>query len=153
MQEHNKAPLRATAMCPSNLSIPTSPSLASSLNIADIEAIYQQVLFRNSIALAITLGNHSWFFDTACSNYITPDESQFSDKAPLVHPISIYNSDGTPMPVSKKGTISTPCLSLSETFHIPKLSFNLVSVGQLCELGVDILFTNHGMDMQDPQMG
>ena len=45
MQEQNKAPpLRAAAMCPSNLSIPTSPSLASSLTIADIEAVVQQIL-------------------------------------------------------------------------------------------------------------
>ena len=48
------------------------------------------------------------------------------------------------MPLSHKGTISTPSLFLSDTFHIPKLSLNLLSVGQLCELGVDILFTNHG---------
>ena len=35
-------------------------------------------------------------------------------------------------------------------FHIPKLSLNLLSIGQLCELGVDILFTNHVVDVQDP---
>ena len=57
------------------------------------------------------------------------------------------------MPVSHKGTISSPCLSLSDTFHIPKLSLNLLSVGQLCELGIDLLFTNHGMDVQDPRTG
>ena len=55
------------------------------------------------------------------------------------------------MPVSHKGTISSPCLSLSDTFHIPKLSLNLLSVSQLCELGVDLLFTNHGVDVQDPR--
>ena len=55
------------------------------------------------------------------------------------------------MPVSHKGTISSPCLSLSDTFHIPKLSLNLLFVGQLCELGVDLLFTNHGVDVQDPR--
>ena len=82
---------------------------------------------------------------------MTPDETQFSNKAPLAHPISIYTADGTPMPASDKGTISTPSLSFSDTFHIPKLSFNLLSVGQLCELGVDILFTNHGVDVQDPR--
>ena len=27
----------------------------------------------------------------------------------------------------------------------------MLSVGQLCELGVDLLFTNHGVDVQDPQ--
>ena len=51
---------------------------------------------------------------------MTPDESQFSDKTPLEHPITIYIADGTPMPVSHKGTISTPSLSLSDTFQTPK---------------------------------
>ena len=83
---------------------------------------------------------------------MTPDESQFSDKAPLEHPITIYTADETPMPVSHKGTISSHCLSLSDTFHIPKLFLNLLFVGQLCELDVDLLFTNHGVDVQDPQI-
>ena len=82
---------------------------------------------------------------------MTPDKSQFSNKALLEHPITIYTTDGTPMPVSHKGTISSPCLSLSDTFHIPKLSLNLLSIGQLYELGLDLLFTNHGVDVQDPQ--
>ena len=82
---------------------------------------------------------------------MTHDESQFSNKAPLKHPITIYIADGTPMPVSHKGTISSPCLSLSDTIHIPKLSLNLLSVGQLCELGIDLLFTNHSVDVQDPR--
>ena len=82
---------------------------------------------------------------------MTPDESQFSDKAPLEHPITIYTADGTPMPVSHKR--SSHCLSLNDTFHIPKLSLNLLSIGQLCELGVDLLFTNHGVDVQDPRTG
>ena len=84
---------------------------------------------------------------------MTPNELQFSDKAPLAHPISICTADGTPMPVSHKGTISTPNLSLSDTFYIPKLSLNLLSISQLYELGVDILFTNHGIDVQDPWTG
>ena len=82
-----------------------------------------------------------------------PDESQFFDKTPLEYPITIYNADGTPMPVSHNGTITSTCLSLSDTFHIPKLSLNLLSVGQLCELGINLLFTNHGVDVQDPRTG
>ena len=86
-------------------------------------------------------------------DHMTRNELQFSDKAPLAHPTSIYTADGTLMLVSHKGIIYTPSLSLSDTFHIPKLSFNLLSVGQLCVLGVDILFTNHGVDVQDPWTG
>ena len=84
---------------------------------------------------------------------MTPDESQFSDKISLKLPITIYTVDGTPMPVSYKETISSPCLSLSDTFCILKLFLNLLFVGQLCELSIDLLFTNHGVDVQDPQMG
>ena len=84
---------------------------------------------------------------------MTFNESQFSDKTPLAYPISIYNADETSMLVSHKGTISSLSLFLSDTFHVPKLSLNLLSVGQLYELGVDILFTNNGVDVQDPRTG
>ena len=151
MQEQNKASLpQAAVVCPS---IPTSPSLASSLTTADIEAVVQQVLSHTSTALSVTSSKQPWFFDTACCNHMTPNESQFFDKAPFEYPITIYTADGTPMPISHKGTIYSPYLSLSDTFHIPKLSLNLLSIGQLCELGIDLLFTNHGVDVQDPQIG
>ena len=90
MQEQNKASLpRAAAVCPSDPSVPTGPSLASSLTTADIEVIIQQVLSRTSIALSVTSGKQSWFFDIACCNHMTTDESQFFDKAPLEHLITI----------------------------------------------------------------
>ena len=127
--------------------------MASSLTTVNIKAVVQQVLSRTSTALSVTSGKQPWFFDTACCNHMTLDESQFSDKIPLEHLITIYTADRTPMPVSHKGTISSPCLSLSDTFYIPKLSLNLLSVGQFCELGIDLLFTNHGVDMQDPRTG
>ena len=45
MQDQNKAPPPwAAAMCPSDLSIPTGPSLAFSPTTADIEAVVQHVL-------------------------------------------------------------------------------------------------------------
>ena len=154
MQDQNKASLsRAAVVCPSDSSVPTGPSLAFSLTTADIETVVQQVLSHTSTALFVTSGKQPCFFDTACCNHMTPYESQFSNKAPLEHLITIYTVDGTPMPVSHKGTISFPCLSFSDTFHIPKLSLNLLFVGQLCELGIDLLFTNHGVDVQDPRTG
>ena len=76
MQEQNKASLpRAAAVCSSNLSVPTGPSLAFSLTTVDIEAVVQQVLSRTSTILFVTSGKQPWFFDTACCNHMTPDES------------------------------------------------------------------------------
>ena len=131
VQKQNKASLPwAVVVCLSDPSVPIGPSLASSLTTADIEAVVQQVLSCTSITLSVTLGKQPWFFDTACCNHMTPNESQFSDKAPLEHPITIYTTDGTPMPVSHKGTISSPYLSLSDTFHFqsyPLICFLLVN--------------------------
>ena len=46
MQEQNKASLpRAAILCLSDPSVPTCPSLASSLTTTDIEAVIQQVLY------------------------------------------------------------------------------------------------------------
>ena len=76
MQEQNKAFLpRAAVIRPLDSLVPTGPSLASSLTTADIEAIVQQVLSRTSTALSVTSGKQPWFFDTACCNHMTPDES------------------------------------------------------------------------------
>uniref|UniRef100_A0A2N9IVC8 Integrase catalytic domain-containing protein n=1 Tax=Fagus sylvatica TaxID=28930 RepID=A0A2N9IVC8_FAGSY len=51
------------------------------------------------------------------------------------------------------GTISSPDLTIPDTYLVPKLSLNLLSVGQLCELGLDLHFSNHGVDVQDPLTG
>ena len=57
MQEQNKASLpRAATLCLSNLAVPTGPSLAFSLTMADIEAVVQQILSRTSTAFFATSG-------------------------------------------------------------------------------------------------
>ena len=58
MQEKNKAFIpRAATVCPLDPSVPTGPSLASSLTMADIEAGVQQVLSRTSTTFSVTLSN------------------------------------------------------------------------------------------------
>ena len=57
VQEQNKASFpQAVAVCPSDPSVPTGPSLASSLTMADIKAVVQQVLSRISTTLFVTSG-------------------------------------------------------------------------------------------------
>ena len=60
VQEQNKASLpRAATICPLDLSVPTGPSLASSLTTVDIEAVVQQVLSCTSTTLFVTSGKQS----------------------------------------------------------------------------------------------
>ena len=44
-------------------------------------------------------------------------------------------------------------ICLDNTYLVPQLSLNLLSIGQLCELGLELTFSNRGLDVQDPQTG
>ena len=57
------------------------------------------------------------------------------------------------MSVSHIGTVSSPNLTTPDTYLVSKLSLNLLSVGQLCKLGLDLHFSNRGVDVQDPLTG
>jgi hypothetical protein len=57
------------------------------------------------------------------------------------------------MQVSHTGSISLPNLSLSNAYLIPKLNFNLISIGQLCDLGYEVIFSSSECRVQDPRTG
>ncbi|GKV09607.1 hypothetical protein SLEP1_g21080 [Rubroshorea leprosula] len=84
---------------------------------------------------------------------MTSNSTLFSTLTPNTTAPPIHTADGSQMQVSQYGQVSTSTLTLLNTFLIPKLSFNLISVGQLCELGLELIFSTHGCRVQDPQMG
>ena len=57
------------------------------------------------------------------------------------------------MHVSHLSNVSTPALSISNVYQIPKLNHNLLSVGQLTELGFSLSFSSTGVVFQDSQTG
>ena len=65
-----------------------------------------------------------------------------------VHPIHTTNS--SLITTTHTGTIVTPDLTINHTYLIPTIFHNLLSVGQLCELGLHLHFFNSGCLIQDP---
>ena len=84
----------------------------------------------------------TWYLDSACCNHMTRDTSLFSSKQHTQASIQI--ADSSLMPVNYKGTVTTSSFSLPETFYVPKLALNLVSIGQLVEQGIDVSFSITG---------
>jgi len=84
---------------------------------------------------------------------MTSDSTIFSRKTALSPNPAKYTVDGSHMPISHIGSISTSNLSVNDNYLVPKLSLNLLSVGQLCELGLELKFSNNGVDVQDSQTG
>ena len=90
----------------------------------------------NSIALVVIPGT-SWLLDSACCNHMTSDISFLSSPIPIQSLSQIHYVDGNHMSISH--------LSCS------KLTFNLASIDQLCDLGLTIVFSSNGCQVQDSQ--
>jgi hypothetical protein len=84
---------------------------------------------------------------------MTSNPTLFSHKSTLSPNPAIYTANGFRLHVSHTGSISLPNQSVDNAYLVPQLSLNLLSVGQLCELGLELTFSNRGVDVQDPQMG
>jgi hypothetical protein len=131
-------------------SAPETPSQSTSLTAANVKDLIHLVLFQSSTALSVTPGKSQWFIDSAYCNHMTSDSTIFSHKAALSPNPAIYTADGSHMPVNHIGSISTSNLSVSDTYLVPKLSLNLLSVGKLCE---QLKFSNKGVDVHDSRTG
>uniref|UniRef100_A0A2N9G644 Integrase catalytic domain-containing protein n=1 Tax=Fagus sylvatica TaxID=28930 RepID=A0A2N9G644_FAGSY len=130
---------------------------SSLATIADLQALFSQVQALSSSAsnsaLSVTPGISSeWFLDSACCNHMTDNPHLTSAHTPPVLP-TITTADGSAMTVSHVGSISTPNLSISDVFCVPKLHLNLLSVGQLTELGLNLFFSSRGCLVQDSRTG
>jgi transposase InsO family protein len=140
----------AASFDPVSLTTPT-------YSIADLQALFSQVQALSSSAsnsaLSVTPDISSeWFLDSACCNHMTDNPHLTSAHTPPVLP-TITTADGSAMTVSHVGSISTPNLSISDVFCVPKLHLNLLSVGQLTELGLNLFFSSRGCLVQDSRTG
>ena len=138
---------------PQAAAVSSAPVNDPVVTVSQLESMVHRYMSQPSSALSVTPGNKSWLLDSACCNHMTSHASYFSQKTPLVPSPIIHTADSSHMSVSHIGTVSSPDLTIPDTYLIPKLSFNLLSVGQLCELGLDLHFSNRGVDVQDPLTG
>ena len=93
--------------------------------------------------------SHSvWVLDSGASHHMSPDSSSFTSVSPSSS-ILVATADGTLMPLAGVGSVVTPHLSLPNVYHIPKLTLNLASVGQLCDSGNLVTFSASSCFVQD----
>jgi hypothetical protein len=84
---------------------------------------------------------------------MTTDINLLSSKTPVSSLPPIHTANGTQMTITHTGHVTTPILSLPETYHIPNLTLNLISVGQLCEKELTVFFSSSSVQVQDSQTG
>ena len=105
----------------------------------------------NTALSTISGTSTTWLLDSACYNHMTSSPDVVCSHTSTSLP-TIYTANGSPMHVSHLGNVS-PALSVSNIYQIPKLTHNLLSVGQLTELGFSLTFSSTGVVVQDSQTG
>ena len=94
---------------------------------------------------------NTWLYDSGCCNHMTPQSDVFITKQQPDSPFSVCTADGTRLTVKFSGHVSTPQLSLPNTIHVPNLSLSLVSISQLVESALIVIFSSSGCVVQDPK--
>ena len=74
---------------------------------------------------------NSWLIDSVASNHMTGDQHQFNNFTPCQSLSPITVADGSVSNVSGFGTVHTSYFELNQVLHVPKLSFNLLSINQI----------------------
>lgn len=84
-----------------------------------------------------------WFLDSGCSNHMCGNKEYFSDFDGIFRD-SVKLGNNTSMAVLGKGNVRLQVNGLIQiftgVFYVPELKNNLLSIGQLQEKGLTVLF-------------
>ncbi|GJZ00066.1 retrovirus-related pol polyprotein from transposon TNT 1-94 [Tanacetum coccineum] len=88
----------------------------------------------------VNLEPDEWIQDSGCSRHMTGNKDLFSSYKTFNGGNVLFGSN-TKSKIIGKGTISHNSLSIHDVSHVENLSFNLLSVGQICDKKCKVLFS------------
>ena len=102
-----------------------------------------EVLLMAFVELHETRRGDVWFVDSGCSNHMCGERNMFSSlDTAFTHNVKLGNNHK--LEVSGKGVVKITLNGVSyvirDVYYVPELKNNLLSVGQLQEKGLDVLF-------------
>jgi len=118
------------------------PNGNSGANFAEIEE-KDEVLLMAYVELQGARRGDVWFVDSGCSNHMCGERGMFSSlDTGFTHNVKLGNNHK--LMVGGKGVVKIMLKGISyvinDVYYIPELKNNLLSVGQLQERGLDVLF-------------
>ena len=94
-----------------------------------------------------------WFLDSGASFHMTPDSTCLTSLSPPDTPLRVQTADGTSLPVVGRGTLSTSSFHVSTVSHVPKLTMQLMSAGQITDHGCRVILEADSCCVQDRRTG
>lgn len=91
-----------------------------------------------------------WYFDSGASQHMTNNVDMLTNINKYHGNQKIHTADGNSLPIMASGDVSS---SITDVLVSPKLSTNLVSVGQLVDNNCKVEFSKSGCLVQDQHSG
>jgi len=140
-------PLCSEPPAPQSASCPALPAAEIYLVEAKVFATFDSASDRDS---------RRWILDTGASNHMTGARSAFASLDTGITG-SVRFGDGSTARIEGSGTVLLSCKngehrSLSHVYYLPRLTANIISVGQLDEGGYEVLVKDGVMRVRDEEM-
>jgi hypothetical protein len=94
----------------------------------------------NEICLGVYLEPDEWIKDSGCSRHMTGNRKLFSTYKAYNGGNVVFGSDRRGKIIGK-GTISQDSLTIENVEHVDNLTYNLLSIGQICDNKCRVTFT------------
>ena len=98
-------------------------------------------------------GTSPWILDTGASFHMTYDSFTLTSVQPVESPIRVLTADGTPLHVASRGTLSTPSFHVLSVAHVPRLTMQLISGGQIVDSSCRVILDFDSCSVQDRRTG
>jgi hypothetical protein len=86
-----------------------------------------------------------WFMDFGCSRHMTGDKKWFSSLTLLLHMVYVaFGDDKKGKVLDTDGIKVTDHFTLNDVAPVDKLRYNLLSISQLVDADLDVLFHKSG---------
>ena len=95
-----------------------------------------------------------WYVDSGASNHMTHHKSWFHEMHEPQKAGYVETGDDSMHPIEHIGKVSL-CMPdgqkkhMTDVLHVPTITKNLVSVGQMVEQGLQVKFNEHGCYVED----
>jgi hypothetical protein len=104
--------------------------------------------------IGVVSDNNVWYVDSGSSNHMTSHGVWFRETKDLKTPGFVEIGDDTTHPITQIGKVSLSMQDgqtkyLKDVLHVPTITKNLVSVGQMVEQGLHVTFNPNGCFVED----
>ena len=80
---------------------------------------------------------------------MTYDSSTLTFVRSVESPVRVRTADGTPLPVASRGTLSTSSFHVPSVAHVPRLTMQLISGGQIVDSNCRVILDFDSCSVQD----